>query len=80
MIFYTYITRIKLVYAKKLTISIDETVYYNLYSIIGERKISKFIENIVKPYLIKEQLKASCQGIAQDTQREKEAHDSGQKV
>ena len=59
---------------KKLTISIDEVVYRNLYSVIGEGKISKFIENIIKPYLINEQLKASYEEMAQDEQREKEAN------
>ncbi len=32
---------------KKLTITIDEAVYYRLYSVIGERKISKFIEQLL---------------------------------
>ncbi len=32
---------------KKLTITIDEAVYYRLYSVIGEHKISKFIEQLV---------------------------------
>ncbi|ABE05454.1 unknown [Rickettsia bellii RML369-C] len=60
---------------KKLTISIDEAVYRNLYSVIGEGKISKFIENIIKPYLINEQLKASYEEMAQDEKREKEANE-----
>ncbi|HJD66048.1 MAG TPA: hypothetical protein LFV91_03150 [Rickettsia endosymbiont of Bembidion nr. Transversale] len=60
---------------KKLTISIDEAVYCNLYSVIGEGKISKFIENIIKPYLINEQLKTSYEEMAQDEKREKEANE-----
>ncbi|MGX6960043.1 MAG: hypothetical protein ACIPMY_02100 [Rickettsia endosymbiont of Pentastiridius leporinus] len=60
---------------KKLTISIDEAVYRNLYLLIGEGKISKFIENMIKPYLINEQLKASYQEMAQDEKREQEAHE-----
>lgn len=60
---------------KKLTISIDEAVYRNLYSVIGEGKISKFIENIIKPYLINEQLKASYEEMAQDEKSEKEANE-----
>ncbi|MGI4752720.1 MAG: addiction module antitoxin [Janthinobacterium lividum] len=60
---------------KKLTISIDEAVYRNLYSVIGEGKISKFIENIIKPYLINEQLKASYEEMAQDKKREKKANE-----
>jgi len=34
---------------KKLTISIAENVYNDLYTVIGKRKISKFIENLIKP-------------------------------
>ncbi|MFY9590319.1 hypothetical protein [Rickettsia endosymbiont of Halotydeus destructor] len=60
---------------KKLTISIDETVYYKLHSMIGERKISKFIEGLVKPYLINEQLAAAYYAMAKDTQREQEAQE-----
>jgi len=36
---------------KKLTITIEEKVYNDLYLTIGKRKISKFIEKIIKPYV-----------------------------
>lgn len=60
---------------KKLTISIDETVYYRLHSIIGEQKISKFIESLVKPHLINEQLAVAYHDIAKDSLREQEAQE-----
>ncbi|WP_029374983.1 hypothetical protein [Rickettsia honei] len=59
---------------KKLTITIDEAVYYRLYSVIGERKISKFIEQLfVKPYVINEKLGAAYKAMAQDTKAEEKA-------
>ena len=36
---------------KKLTLTVDEQVYEGLYRVVGRRKISSFIESIVRPYL-----------------------------
>jgi len=58
---------------KKLTITIDEMVYNNLHVVIGRRKISKFIENLVKPYIKDTGLKLAYQEMNQDIIREKEA-------
>jgi len=58
---------------KKLTISIAENVYNDLYSVIGKRKISKFIENLIKPHIVGDNLSLAYQEMAQDTQREIEA-------
>lgn len=60
---------------KKLTISIDEVVYQQLHTVIGERKISKFIENLVKPYVINDEIKSAYVEMAQDVQSEQEAYD-----
>ncbi|WP_253308501.1 MULTISPECIES: hypothetical protein [unclassified Rickettsia] len=59
---------------KKLTLTIDEAVYYKLHSVIGERKISKFIERLVKPYVINEYLEAAYQDMAHDIAAEQEAY------
>jgi predicted CopG family antitoxin len=37
---------------KKLTITIDEDVYAGLHSVIGPRKISGFIEQLVRPHVL----------------------------
>ena len=37
---------------KKLTITIDEGVYNGLYRVIGPRKISRFIEDLVRPHVV----------------------------
>ncbi|MFN2398853.1 MAG: hypothetical protein ABR543_09490 [Gemmatimonadaceae bacterium] len=38
---------------KKLTIMIDEEVYAGLYRFIGRRKISQFIERLVRPHVLR---------------------------
>jgi predicted CopG family antitoxin len=58
---------------KKLTITIDEMVYNNLYLVIGKGKISKFIENLVKPYVKETNLKLAYQKMNQNIEREREA-------
>ena len=37
---------------KKLTITIAEDVYAGLHQVVGRRKISRFIESLVRPYVI----------------------------
>ena len=41
---------------KKLTISIDEEVYEGLHDVIGPRKISKFVEELVRPHVVRPKL------------------------
>ncbi|NIP39400.1 MAG: addiction module antitoxin, partial [Candidatus Dadabacteria bacterium] len=53
---------------KKLTISIDETVYKGLYERIGSRKISKFIEDLVRPHVLNKDLDQSYKQMSRDTQ------------
>ncbi len=58
---------------KKLTITIQENIYNDLHLIVGKGRISKFIENIIKPYITKDNLRLAYQAMAKDKQREKEA-------
>lgn len=58
---------------KKLTITIDEQVYDGLYRIIGPRRISNFIEHLVRPHVLDTSLEASYAEMAQDTERKAEA-------
>jgi predicted CopG family antitoxin len=58
---------------KKLTITIDEEVYQGLYSVVGPRKISRFIENLVRPHVLIPDMEAAYQEMAQDEEREAEA-------
>ena len=60
---------------KKLTITIDEKVYEGLHKTIGARKISKFIEELVRPHVIRPNLESAYAQMARDKKREEEAID-----
>ena len=60
---------------KKLTITIDEDVYSGLYKVIGPRKISHFVEDLVRPHVMKHDLESGYREMANDADREKEAFD-----
>ncbi len=57
---------------KKLTISLDPQVYEGLHTNIGRRNISKFIENLVRPYT-EQSLDDGYQALAQDEESSQEA-------
>lgn len=58
---------------KKLTITLDEEVYKGLYAVVGSGHISRFIEELVKPYVLYEALESAYQEMAEDREREAEA-------
>ena len=58
---------------KKLTVTVDEEVYKGLHKTIGPRKISKFIEELVRPHVIRPNLELAYAEMAKDKKREKEA-------
>ena len=58
---------------KKLTITLDEQVYAGLHTIIGRRRISQFIESVVRPHVILADIAAAYQEMAADEDREAEA-------
>jgi hypothetical protein len=58
---------------KKLTITIDEQVYKGLHAVIGRGRISRFIEDLVRPHVIHQELEAAYKEMAQDEEREAEA-------
>jgi predicted CopG family antitoxin len=58
---------------KKLTITIDEEVYEGLYQTIGRRRISRFIEKLIRPHVLQPDLEQAYQRMAQDEKREAEA-------
>jgi predicted CopG family antitoxin len=60
---------------KKLTISLDEKVYYELCRIIGKRKISQFVEDLLKSHVIYRDLDEAYKEMAADKSREEEALD-----
>jgi hypothetical protein len=58
---------------KKLTLTIDEEVYEGLRRNIGPRKISRFIEELVRPHVVHHNLESAYADMARDEEREKEA-------
>ena len=58
---------------KKLTITLDETVYDGLHRVIGRRRISRFIEELIRPHLLVHELEAAYQQMAQDETWEADA-------
>jgi len=58
---------------KKLTITIEEEVYEGLHEVIGPRKISKFVEELVRPHVVRPKLDSGYAKMAQDKAREEEA-------
>ncbi len=58
---------------KKLTITLNQDVYEGLHRVIGRGNISQFIEVLVRPHVISEDLDAAYRDMAQDEAREAEA-------
>ena len=57
---------------KKLTVTIDEEVYNGLRAVIGPRKISRFIQELVRPHVVKKNMYAAYKEMAADQVRESE--------
>ncbi len=58
---------------KKLTITIDDRVYEGLHAVIGRRRISRFIESLVRPHVVQQELEAAYRAMAEEESREREA-------
>jgi predicted CopG family antitoxin len=60
---------------KKLTITMDKGVYEGLQRVIGKRKISQFIEGLVRPHVMPHLLDAAYRDMASNKAREAQALD-----
>jgi len=60
---------------KKLTITVDEEVYKGLHKTIGPRKISKFVEGLVRPHVVRPNMELAYSQMSKDKKREEEALD-----
>ena len=58
---------------RKLTLTIDEEVYNGLRAVIGPRKISRFIQELVRPHVVKRDIYAAYEEMSADQVRESEA-------
>jgi len=55
---------------KKLTITVDEKVYEGLHTVVGRRRISRFIEDLVRPRISRAHLEDAYRRMADDEKRE----------
>ena len=58
---------------KKLTITVERSVYEGLHTLIGRGRISAFLNNLARPFVVEEELENAYAEMAQDEQREAEA-------
>jgi predicted CopG family antitoxin len=58
---------------KRMTITIDEAVYEGLYRMIGKRRMSQFIEDLLRPHVMDTALDPGYRAMAADEAREAEA-------
>ena len=58
---------------KKLTITVDAEVYDGLHSVVGRRRISRFLNDLARPHVVGQALAASYAAMAADEAREAEA-------
>jgi hypothetical protein len=58
-----------------MTITLDEAVYEGLYRTVGKRRMSQFIEDLVRPHVLDNSLDAGYRAMAGDQQREDEARE-----
>jgi hypothetical protein len=59
--------------SKKLTITVDSEVYDGLHSVIGPRRISRFLNDLARPHVVGQDLSAGYSDMAADEAREAEA-------
>jgi hypothetical protein len=58
---------------KKLTITVDSEVYDGLHSVIGPRRISRFLNDLARPHVVGKDLRAGYAAMAADEIRERDA-------
>ncbi|MCG9057311.1 hypothetical protein LH442_15340 [Laribacter hongkongensis] len=58
---------------RKMTITLDEVVYEGLYRTVGRRKMSQFIEDLLRPHVVDASLDDGYRAMAADKAREAEA-------
>jgi predicted CopG family antitoxin len=56
-----------------MTITLDEAVYEGLWRTIGKRRMSQFIEDLLRPHVMGASLEDGYKAMAQDQDREAEA-------
>lgn len=60
---------------KRMTITLGEAVYDGLYRTIGKRRMSQFIEDLLRPHVLDTSLDDGYRAMAADTARESQAQE-----
>lgn len=60
---------------KRMTITLDEAVYEGLNRTAGKRRMSQFIEDLLRPHVLDTSLDNGYRAMAADKARETEAQD-----
>jgi len=58
---------------KKLTITVDAEVYEGLHSVVGRRRISRFLNDLARPHVVGQDLSSGYAAMAADEAREADA-------
>ena len=58
---------------RRMTITLDEVVYDGLYRTIGKRRMSQFIEDLLRPHVLDTALDDGYKAMAADAEREADA-------
>ena len=58
---------------KRMTITLDEAVYDGLYRTVGKRRMSQFIEDLLRPHVVDTSLDDGYRAMAADKAREADA-------
>ena len=59
--------------SKKLTITVEDEVYEGLHSVIGRRRISRFLNDLARPPVLPGDLAEGYKAMAADEERERDA-------
>ena len=59
--------------SKKLTIRVDDDVYEGLHTVVGRRRISRFLNDLARPHVMPREIIEGYRAMAADEQREREA-------
>ena len=61
--------------SKKLTITVDDEVYAGLHSVVGRRRISRFLNELARPHVLRQDLAEGYRAMADDEERQREAEE-----
>lgn len=56
-----------------MTLTLDEEVYDGLYRVVGKRRMSQFIEDLLRPHVVDTSLDEGYKAMAADQKREAQA-------